>query len=127
VLTAPLLNDYLADNLGEEYTAKDFRTWGGTLLAATELARHGPAEDEHRARRALAAVMRRVGDELGNTAAVARSSYVSPAVVAEYLAGRTLDDFRTNGKRPSRLTADERALVRLLRSSKRRDATSNGG
>jgi DNA topoisomerase-1 len=61
--------------------------------------------------------MRHVGEELGNTAAVARTSYVSPLVVDQYLAGKTLEDFRTtNGKRPRHLTADEHALLRLLRA-----------
>lgn len=115
VLTSQLLNEYLGENLGEEFTAKDFRTWGGTLLAARELARRGPAEGKTEAKRTLAAVMRRVGDELGNTPAVARASYVSPVVVDHYLAGRTLDDFRRgNGKRRSGLTVEEDALVRLL-------------
>ena len=118
VLTSQLLNEYLGENLGEEFTAKDFRTWGGTLLAASELTRRGPAEGETEAKRTLAAVMRRVGDELGNTPAVARASYVSPVVVEHYLAGRTLDDFRRgNGKRRNGLTIDEdprrRALHRL--------------
>ena len=116
-LTAPMLNDYIADNLAPDYTAKDFRTWGGTLLAAKELARRGPAESETGANRALATVMRRVGEELGNTAAVARASYVSPLVVDHYLAGRTLEDFRSaNGSGPRRLSASERALVSLLKS-----------
>ena len=120
-LTGAQLNDYLGEHMGDEFTAKDFRTWGGTLLAATELARHGPAADEAESKRTLAAVMRAVGKELGNTAAVARSSYVSPAVVDAFLAGRTLEDFRSpNGRAPRRnLTMDERALVRLLRAESR--------
>jgi len=61
--------------------------------------------------------MRQVGEELGNTAAVARASYVSPLVVDHYLAGRTLDDFRSaNGSGSRRLSASERALIRLLRT-----------
>jgi DNA topoisomerase-1 len=116
-LTGPRLNEYLGENLGDAYTAKDFRTWGGTLLAASELANVGPIEDAVQRKRALARVMRHVGQELGNTAAVARASYVSPAVVSEYLAGRTLDDYRTTGKRSSRLAADEDALARLLAAS----------
>ena len=61
--------------------------------------------------------MRRVGDELGNTAAVARASYVSPLVVDHYLAGRTLEDFQSaNGSGPRRLSASERALVNLLKT-----------
>jgi DNA topoisomerase-1 len=116
-LTAPLLNGYIGEHLGEGFTAKDFRTWGGSLLAAGELARRGPPANEAEARRVLSAVMRDVGAELGNTPAVARDSYVSPTVVEHYLAGRTIDDFRSrNGAGPARLTSDEKALVRLLRS-----------
>ena len=119
-LTGPQLNEYLGEHMGEDFTAKDFRTWGGTLIAAAEFARRGAAADEREAARTVAAVMRSVGDELGNTAAVARDSYVSPAVIDAYLAGRTLEDFRgENGRRPrGNLTIDERALVRLLRTSK---------
>jgi DNA topoisomerase-1 len=116
-LTAPTLNAYIGEHLGNGFTAKDFRTWGGTLLAAVELGKHGPPASEAEANRVLASVMRRVGDELGNTAAVARASYVSPAVVEHYLAGRTIEDFRPrNGSRPSNLRTDEAALLRLLRS-----------
>jgi DNA topoisomerase I len=116
-LTSPLLNDYLGEHLGEGFTAKDFRTWGGTLLAASALEMNGPPEAKADARRTLAAVMRQVGEELGNTSAVARDSYVSPLVVDHYLAGRTLADFRSpNGSGPRHLTKAEDALVHLLRT-----------
>jgi DNA topoisomerase I len=114
-LTAAVLNEYLGENLGNGFTAKDFRTWGGTLLAAVELGKHGPAESETEAKRVLAAVMRKVSRELGNTPAVARASYVSPAVVDHYLAGRTLEDFRPKSRKAN-LRADEAALLRMLRS-----------
>jgi DNA topoisomerase-1 len=120
-LSSAQLNDYLGEHMGDGFTAKDFRTWGGTLLAATELARGGPAANESEAKRTLAAVMRAVGKELGNTPAVARSSYVSPVVVDAFLAGRTLADFRgsKNGAPRRNLTLDERALVSLLRAESR--------
>ncbi len=118
-LTADELNEYLAENMGDGFTAKDFRTWGGTLLAASELARRGASEDERESKRTIAAVMRSVGEELGNTAAVARESYVSPAVIDAYLDGRTLEDYRRATRRPPRLSRDERALVRLLRAAAR--------
>jgi DNA topoisomerase-1 len=118
-LTAPMLNEYLGERLGNAFTAKDFRTWGGTLLAAVELAKYGPPESETEAKRVLARVMRKVAQELGNTPAVARASYVSPAVVEHYLAGSTIDDFRRKSARPARLRGDERALLRLLRSDAR--------
>jgi DNA topoisomerase-1 len=116
-LTSPLLNAYLAENLGEGFTAKDFRTWGGTLLAAAELERLGTADSPAEAKRAVAAVMRTVGQELGNTAAVARASYVSPVVIDHYEAGRTLADFRSpSGSSAYRLTGAESALVALLKT-----------
>jgi len=116
-LTAPTLNAYIGEHLGNGFTAKDFRTWGGTLLAAVELGKHGPAASESDANRVLASVMRKVGDELGNTAAVARGSYVSPVVVEHYLAGRTIEDFRPKTRRAN-FRADEAALVRMLRSKR---------
>jgi DNA topoisomerase-1 len=85
-----------------------------------ELGKHGPAASEAEANRILASVMRKVGDELGNTAAVARASYVSPAVVEHYLAGRTIEDFRPKTRRAN-LRADEAALVRMLRARPSRD------
>jgi DNA topoisomerase I len=118
-LTAPMLNEYIGEHLGNGFTAKDFRTWGGTLLAAVELAKHGPPKGDEEAKRVLAKVMRKVAHELGNTPAVARTSYVSPAVVEHYLAGSTIEDFRRRSSRPARLRADERALLRLLRSDAR--------
>jgi DNA topoisomerase I len=120
-LTGAVLNDYIGDHMGDDFTAKDFRTWGGTLTAAIMLAEHGVAETEAEAKRAVAAVMRRVGDRLGNTPAVARASYVSPAVVEQYLEGRTISDFRPRQLRIVRardidLDPEEQALVSLLRS-----------
>ena len=120
-LTGAKLNEYVRTNLGKDFTAKDFRTWGGTLLAAIALAEHGPAESETEARRAVTAVMRRVGEQLGNTPAVARGSYVSPAVIDQYLDGTTIEDFRPRhlrvvGARDLGLDLEEQALLSLLRS-----------
>jgi DNA topoisomerase-1 len=115
------LNAYIRTYLGAEFTAKDFRTWGGTLTAAVELAEHGPAESEAEAKRRIARVMRTVGEKLGNTPAVARSSYVSPAVVEQYLDGRTIEDFRPRklrvvGAHDTGLDREELATLSLLRS-----------
>jgi DNA topoisomerase-1 len=120
-LTGARLNDYIEEHMGDEFTAKDFRTWGGTLIAAIALAEHGAPETETEARRVVAGVMRAVGAKLGNTPAVARSSYVSPAVVEQYLDGRTIDDFRPRhlrvvGARDTGLDREEQALLSLLRS-----------
>jgi DNA topoisomerase-1 len=115
------LNAYVKTYLGEDYSAKDFRTWGGTLLAAIELAQHDPPENPAEAKRRITAVMRHVAERLGNTPAVARSSYVSPAVVEQYLDGRTIDDFRPRhlrvvGARDLGLDTEEQATLSLLRS-----------
>jgi DNA topoisomerase-1 len=120
-LTGARLNEYVDTYLGEEFTAKDFRTWGGTLLAAIAFAERGIPETETEAKRSVAAVMRTVGERLGNTPAVARASYVSPAVVDQYLDGRTIEDFRPRhlrvvGARDIGLDTEELALLSLLRS-----------
>ena len=120
-LTGAKLNEYIEEHMGAEFTAKDFRTWGGTLIAAIALAEHGPADTDTEAKKVVAGVMRAVGAKLGNTPAVARSSYVSPAVVEQYLDGRTIDDFRPRhlrvvGARDTNLDREELALVSLLRS-----------
>jgi DNA topoisomerase I len=121
-LTGRKLNDYIQRSMGGEFTAKDFRTWGGTLEAAIAFAELGdPPDSATGQKRAVASVMRRVAERLGNTPAVTRASYVSPAVVEQYLDGRTIDDFRPRhlrvvGARDIGLDPEERALLSLLRS-----------
>ena len=101
---------------------EDFRTWGGTLAAAIAFAEVGdPPDTATGQKRAVAAVMRRVAERLGNTPAVTSASYVSPALVERYLDGRTIDDFRPRhlrvvGARDIGLDVEERALLSLLRS-----------
>jgi len=130
-LTSERLNDYVKIYLGEEFSAKDFRTWGGTLLAAISFAeldeQHGLPESVSAQKRSVSSVMQRVAKQLGNTPAVTRSSYVSPAVVEQYLDGRTIDDFRPRhlrlvNARDRRLTPEEQAMLSLLRSWRIRDA-----
>jgi DNA topoisomerase I len=121
------LNEYIRTHLGPEFTAKDFRTWGGTLVAAIQFARKEPPENPTQAKRRIAEVMRCVAEKLGNTPAVARSSYVSPAVVEQYLDGRTIEDFRPRhlrvvGARDAALDVEELATLSLLRSWRIRSA-----
>ena len=119
-----VLNDYVRHYLGDEFTAKDFRTWAGTLDGgdrARRARRRLKRTPRRQARKTVAAVMRHVAERLGNTPAVARSSYVSPAVVEQYLDGRTIGDFRPRrlrivGARDIGLDQEEQALVSLLRS-----------
>jgi DNA topoisomerase IB len=87
-LHAGEVNEYIRDGLGDEASAKDFRTWHATVLAATTLAGHEPAEGK----RAVTSMLREVATQLGNTPAVARSSYVDPRLVDRFLdEGRTVD------------------------------------
>jgi DNA topoisomerase-1 len=130
-LTSRHLNEYVKQHMGPEFSAKDFRTWGGTLLAAIGFAeraqREGFPETPTDEKRSVAAVMRGVAQQLGNTPAVCRASYVSPAVIDQYLDGRTIEDFRPRhlrivGAREVTLDREEIALLSLLRSYRIRQA-----
>ncbi|HEY9286144.1 MAG TPA: hypothetical protein VIP46_22020, partial [Pyrinomonadaceae bacterium] len=115
------VNDYIKAATAPEFSAKDFRTWGGTLLAAVALADIGPAGDERQAKRNIVRATRAVAEHLGNTPAVCRSSYVHPAVFESYCRGTTLEEFRPRReRRVSRQQPDylpeERALLKLLRA-----------
>jgi DNA topoisomerase-1 len=117
-LTAREVNDYVHDRLGPWYSAKDFRTWGGTLRAATVLAEIGPARNEREAKRNVAMAMRLVSSELGNTPTICRKSYVHPIVVARYLdEGDTIPLPRARRHAANRGLAhspEERALIAFL-------------
>jgi DNA topoisomerase I len=104
------VNDYLKDRAGASVSAKDFRTWNGTALAAVALARRGdrPSSKTGR-RRAAAAAVREVAVFLGNTPAVARRSYIDPRVIDCFLAGDTIAPAHERGRR-----AIEAAVLDLI-------------
>jgi DNA topoisomerase IB len=89
-VTAADINDYIREVSGGEYTAKDFRTWHATVLAAVGLAVSEGAVGETARKRAVVRVVREVADYLGNTPAVARASYIDPRVIQGYEEGRTI-------------------------------------
>jgi len=93
-LTLAPVDAYIQEHIGDEFTAKDFRTWGGTLTAAIAFAERCCIDSAAEQKRIVAAVMRRVAERLSNTSAVCRASYVSPAVVEQYLERSTIEDFR---------------------------------
>jgi DNA topoisomerase-1 len=102
------INDYIHEKIGERFTAKNFRTWHGTVLAAVELAGEEPPRSEAAAKRAVKRTVDRVSDALGNTPAVCRASYIDPRVLDRYRDGVTIEPpTSANG----RLTAKQRLKI----------------
>ncbi len=113
-LDADDVNTYLKDLLGDPYSAKDFRTWRGTAIAALSLARAGHGTPTAR-KRSVAAAMRDVSEHLGNTAAIARSSYVDPRVVDLFNDGVTVKpDHRRVAPGATVSRTLERQVLRML-------------
>ena len=118
VVTSDDVNQYLRDASGEDYTAKDFRTWAGTVLAATALRELANFESETEAKRNVISGIDSVARKLGHTRAVCRRAYVHPAVIEAYMDRSLEDALRGNvAKTFLRLGADEAAVVALLRRS----------
>jgi len=116
------INRYLKTATAPEFSAKDFRTWGGTLLAAVKLAEIGKADDEQQLKKNIVKAVKKVAEQLGNTPSVARSSYIHPTVLKTYEAGMTLDEFQPQaGRRIRRIETDyepeEKALLKLFREA----------
>jgi DNA topoisomerase-1 len=84
------INEYLREIAGRDVTAKDFRTWAGTMLASTALRELGPAESEREAKKKIVLAVDRVARRLGNTRAVCRKYYVHPTVFERYMQGEVL-------------------------------------
>jgi DNA topoisomerase-1 len=81
------VNDYIRAAVGVEFSAKDFRTWGGTVTCCELLRREEPAQSEQEAKRRVNAVIKIVAARLGNTVAVCRRAYIHPAILASYFDG----------------------------------------
>jgi DNA topoisomerase-1 len=121
------VNEYLREAAGEEFTAKDFRTWAGTVLAARALEEFRAFDSEAQARRNVVAAVESVAKRLGNTPSVCRKCYVHPAVVDAYLDGTLLESL---GRRVEReltgrlgeLGPEEAAVLAFLQERLRRDA-----
>ena len=108
----------MRETTGLDATAKDFRTWHATVIAAAVLAETDePGETKASRKRAVTAAMKEVAEFLGNTPTLARSSYVDPRVVDAYEQGRTIGTAtrRHYDKADDRQAALERAVLRLLR------------
>jgi DNA topoisomerase-1 len=111
------VNDYIEGISGFPYTAKDFRTWGGSLLAATVLSDLGPAPSGTARSKNVVMAVRMVAADLGNTPAICRKSYVHPVILTRYLkSGATIDVSRrrTGAEARAEHTPEEIALIAFL-------------
>jgi DNA topoisomerase-1 len=115
------VNDYIQSIIGRDFTAKDFRTWAGTLLCSIALAMQeqgtSKAERKRRIRKAITAT----AEQLGNTPAVCRSSYICPRLLDEYMLGRPFETLRKTRKgnpvAKNGLSVEEKALLKFLRET----------
>jgi DNA topoisomerase IB len=117
-LDSTRVNDYVRESTGLDATAKDFRTWHATVLAAAALAEtEEPGESKASRKRAVSGAMKEVAEFLGNTPAQARASYVDPRVIDAYEEGNTIQGTtrRHYPNADERQAALERAVLRLLR------------
>ena len=108
------VNDYLREITSRDFTAKDFRTWAGTVVAACSLWEAGTAESEPRARAQVVAAIRAAASHLGNTPAVCKRSYVHPAVLTAYLDGTLFQGGAEEPEPASSLAALRREEARVL-------------
>jgi len=113
------VNDYLRTITGEDYTAKDFRTWSGTVLAALALHEFEKFDSETQAKKNIVRAIESVAERLGNTPTICRKCYVHPAVIDAYLEGTVLDALRTETTRQlvddlHSLSPEEAAVLTLL-------------
>ena len=111
------VNAYLKEITGEEFTAKDFRTWAGTVLACTALRELEASESQAKAKKNVVRAIDAVAGMLGNTTAVCRKSYIHPAVIDSYMDGSMLAALSrriAGAKRKAGLRPDEVAVLGLL-------------
>ncbi len=118
-ITPQEVNHYIKAAMGPEFSAKDFRTWHGSLLAAIELAEMGPAENERQAKKNIVQAVKSVAERLGNTPMVCRGCYIHPVVFERYEQGITLAQFRRKAERYIRyhqveMEPEELALLDLF-------------
>jgi DNA topoisomerase-1 len=113
------VNDYLRNITGEDYTAKDFRTWSGTVLAALALQEYEKFDSEAQAKKNVVRAIESVAEKLGNTPSICRKCYVHPAVIESYLDGTMLNAMQERAREElahelKELGAEEAAVLALL-------------
>ena len=121
-ITSQDVNEYLREVTGEDFTAKDFRTWAGTVLATIALSATGAFETKKQAKANLKQAIGAVAKILGNTPAVCRQCYIHPAVLEAYLNGNAINGFKPNAqeefeKQAIDLASAQAAVLKFLQSS----------
>ena len=117
-VTSTDVNDYLREVTGADITAKDFRTWGGTVLAAAELSRLAKSDDKLTAKANVKEAVQTVADSLGNTPTICRKCYVHPRLIEDYLDGK----FKLPRSRKQGLSAHEARVLAYLAKKPRSPA-----
>jgi len=115
------VNDYLQEITGEKFTAKDFRTWAGTVLTAMALNSQGPVENQAQAKKNIKDAITAVAKILGNTPTVCRKCYVHPVVLESYLDGDMIEGLRQKteealAEKLEDLRAEEAAVMSFLQA-----------
>ena len=112
------VNEYIQDICGEKFTAKDFRTWGGTKLAAKSIAEFRKKDDKKQRKKNVTKMVKEVSIKLGNTPAVCRGSYIHPRFLNDYLRGSFFRLWKeTLGEQMYPLTENESRVIRYLENS----------
>ena len=125
-VTSSDVNAYLKEITGQEITAKDFRTWAGTVLAALALREFEAFDSDAKAKKNVRAAIERVSSRLGNTPTICRKCYVHPEILNSYLSGSLLLEIRDEVEAELReelsgLKPEEASVMTLLRSRLSRD------
>jgi DNA topoisomerase-1 len=115
------VNDYIQSIISKNFTAKDFRTWAGTLLCSIALGMEGQGKTRTERKRKIKLAIQAAAEQLGNTPAVCRSSYICPRLLDEYMDGRPFEMLRKQHKGSPvvrvGLSKNERALLKFLRET----------
>ena len=115
------VNDYIQSIISKNFTAKDFRTWAGTLLCSIALGMEGQGASKTERKRKVKRAIQATADQLGNTPAVCRSSYICPRLLDEYMDGKPFEMLRKHHKGSPvvrvGLSKEERALLKFLRET----------
>jgi DNA topoisomerase-1 len=121
-VTRPHINAYIREVMGENFSAKDFRTWAGTLVCACALARVGTEVSEKSTvrKRKIVEAIKETADALGNTPAVCRSSYICPEIINSFESGRKIDRYFNHldefiKYRGKKLHAAEKSLLKFMK------------